>query len=619
MRLGAVPIGDERARFEVWAPNASAVDLLLADRTVILGPDERAGTWVGVVDGVVHGDRYRFRLDAGEPVADPASGWQPDGVHGPSAVVDHRRFTWTDEEWRGIELADTVLYELHVGTFTPEGTFDGAIGQLDRLARLGVTTIELMPVNAFPGRRNWGYDGVFPSAVQESYGGPEALARFVDAAHVRGLAVVLDVVYNHLGPEGSVHSRYGPYFTDAYQTPWGNGLNVAGAGSDHVRRTFIESATRWITDFHVDGLRLDAIDQIYDPTAKRFLEELIGAVRNAGRRGGRTVLTFVESAANNPEHVRPRSHGGIDADAAWDDDVHHALRVALTGDTRGYYVDYQGAADLAEAYVRRWVFTGRYSVYRQRHHGKPADDVDRNHFVAFSSNHDHVGNTPNGARPPFDHRQRLVAAAAVVLSPFTPLLFMGEEYGETRPFPYFVDHSDPALIEAVREGRAQEFARSEWSEPVADPADPATFEAAILDPSITTIEPHRSILAAYTELLALRRVHGVVHDPTAEQRVQRTGDAIVVERRLGNDRSVLILHLGDGPLDLEIEQIPILTTVGSAERNQVSEEAVPARLDVAFDVGDERWSGATGAGTPAVIDGTVVHLEGPTAVLLISA
>ena len=299
--------------------------------------------------------------------------------------------------------------------------------------------------------------------------------------------------------------------------------------------------------------------------------------------------------------------------------MHHALRVALTGDTRGYYVDYQGAADLAEAYMRRWVFTGRYSAYRERHHGKPADDVDRNHFVAFSSNHDHVGNTPDGARPPFDHRQRLVAAAAVVLSPFTPLLFMGEEYGETHPFPYFVDHSDPALIEAVRKGRAEEFSRAEWSEPVADPADPATFESAILDPSVATIEPHRSILAAYTELLTLRRLHGVLHDPTAEQRVQRSGDAIVVERRVGDVRSVLILHLGDGPLDLEIDPIPILTTVGSAERNQVSEESVPERLDVAFDVGDERWSGATQAGAPAVIDGTVVHLEGPTAVLLISS
>ncbi len=617
IRLGAVPIADERTRFEVWAPNASTVDLLLADRTVVLGPDERAGTWVGIVDGVGHGDRYRFRIDDGEPLADPASGWQPDGVHGPSAVVDQRRFTWTDEDWRGVELTDTVLYELHVGTFTPAGTFDGAVGQLERVARLGVTTIELMPVNAFPGRRNWGYDGVFPSAVQESYGGPEGLARFVDAAHDRGLAVVLDVVYNHSGPEGGVHSRYGPYFTDAYQTPWGDGLNVAGPGSDHVRRTFIESATRWITDFHVDGLRLDAIDQIFDPTAKPFLEELIRAVRAAGRRSGRTVLTFVESAANNPEHVRPLSRGGIDADGAWDDDVHHALRVALTGDTRGYYVDYQGVADLAEAYVRRWVFTGRYSVYRERHHGKPADDVDRNHFVAFSSNHDHVGNTPNGARPPFDHRQRLVAAAAVVLSPFTPMLFMGEEYGETHPFPYFVDHADPELIEAVRKGHAEEFSRFEWSEPIADPADPATFESAILDPSVAAVEPHRSVLAAYTELLSLRRLHGVLHDPDAEQRVQRIGDAIVVERRLDDTRSVLILNLGDGPLDLEIDVMPILTTVGSAERNQVSEESVPAQFDVAFDAGEARWAGGTGGCRPAIIDANSVHLDGTTAVLLI--
>ena len=320
-------------------------------------------------------------------------------------------------------------------------------------------------------------------------------------------------MYNHLGPEGSVHSRYGPYFTDAYQTPWGDGLNVAGAGSDHVRRTFIESATRWITDFHVDGLRLDAIDQIYDPTAKPFLEELIGAVHSAGRRGGRTVLTFVESAANNPEHVRPRP-GGIDADAAGRRRP-PTLHIAVTGDTPRYYVDYQGAADLAEAYVRRWVFTGRYSVYRERHHGSRLTTSTAT-TSSSSARTTITSATPQRRTATVRPRQRLVAAAAVVLSPFTPLLFMGEEYGETRPFPYFIDHADPVLIEAVREGRAEEFSAPSGR------ADRRSGRSGTFDgdrrPVGGAVEPHRSILAAYTELLALRRLHGVLHDPTAEQR-----------------------------------------------------------------------------------------------------
>jgi maltooligosyltrehalose trehalohydrolase len=593
-RLGAVPSSDGATRFEVWAPAAEAVDVVLgADgrRVVALERDARTSTWLAVADGVGHGERYRFQLDGGPPLADPASGWQPDGVHGPSAVVDPTRFSWTDDGWRGVELADTVLYELHVGTFTPAGTFDAAASELARLAELGVTTVELMPVNAFPGRRNWGYDGVFPSAVQDSYGGPEGLARFVDAAHAAGLAVVLDVVYNHLGPEGSVHQRYGPYFTSTYVTPWGKGLNVSEAGSDLVRRTFVESAARWVTDYHADGLRLDAIDTIYDPTAVPFLEQLVESVHLAGRAAGRTVLTFTESAANNPMHVRPVALGGIGSDAAWNDDVHHALRVALTGDRRGYYVDYDGVADLAHALERRWVFTGRYSPYRGRTHGRPADDIDQDRFVVFTSNHDHVGNTPEGARPPFDHAGRLVAAAAVILSGYTPMLFMGEEYGETRPFPYFVDHSDPALLQSVRQGRLLEFARSDWGDTVADPADPATFAAAVLDPSVATRAGHREVAAAYAELLRVRRGEPVVHDRAATQTVTRDGDVIVVDRRLADRRSVLVLHLGEGDVTVALDE----------------------GLDVLFDAGDERWGG----GGPTLSgDGAAATVRGPTAVLL---
>ncbi len=590
-RLGATP-QDGGTRFEVWAPGASSVELAVEGRpAVALHRDDAAGTWVGFVVGAGHGDRYRFHLDGGEPLADPASAWQPDGVHGPSAVVDASRFTWTDEGWRGVARSDAVVYELHVGAFTPEGTLDAAIGELPRLVALGVSVVELMPLNAFPGRRNWGYDGVFLSAVQESYGGPDALARFVDAAHGAGLAVVVDVVYNHLGPEGNVLGRFGPYTTDVYRTPWGEAINLAEAGSDAVRRTFTESACRWIEDFHVDGLRLDAVDFLFDPTALTFLEEVVDAVHTAGSAAGRRVLVIAESAANDPRLVRGVDAGGIGCDAMWDDDVHHALRVALTGDRRGYYADYDGVGDLVAAFRHRWVFRGRRSEYRGRRHGRDVDDVDPDHFVVFTCNHDHVGNSPDGARPPFDHAQRLLAAATILLSPFTPMLFMGEEYGEPAPFPFFVDHGDPALVEAVRTGRRSEFARAEWSADVADPADPATFASAVLDPSQANRSPHRDVLAAYTDLLVLRRRHGVVHDPCAAQDVDRVGDAMVVERRLGDERSLLAVNLG---------------------REAVAVDA--DGLVVAFDSRDRRWGGDGGVEQ----SGGRLTLAPTTAALLVS-
>ena len=342
------------------------------------------------------------------------------------------------------------------------------------------------------------------------------------------------------------------YLTDEYRTPWGDAVNVAGAGSDLVRRTFIESACRWIEDFHVDGLRLDAVQAIVDPTATPFLEELAAAVHAAGAASGRTVLVIAESSANDPRLVRSPDAGGIGCDAVWNDDVHHAIRVALTGDRRGYYVDYDGVADLAEALDRRWVFNGRRSHYRGRRHGRPVGDIPHERFVVFTSNHDHVGNTPAGARPPYDHRRRLVAAAAVLLSPFTPLLFMGEEYGETAPFPFFVDHGDADLLEATRTGRQEEFAAAEWTDEVLDPADPATFEAAVLDPSLADQPEHAEVLAAYTELIALRRHHPVVHAPDAEQSVSRVGDAVVVTRHRADASSVLAVNLGESAVELDV-------------------------------------------------------------------
>jgi maltooligosyltrehalose trehalohydrolase len=412
-----------------------------------------------------------------------------------------------------------------------------------------------MPINAFPGTRNWGYDGVLPSAVQHSYGGPDGFARFVDAAHRHGLGVVLDVVYNHFGPEGNVLPTFGPYFTDTYDTPWGPAVNVAGSGSDGVRRYFIESAVGWIDDFHVDGLRLDAVHAIVDPTARPMVEELVGAVHRAGERNGRTVLVTLESASNDPRLVRTTDEHGWNADAVWNDDVHHALRVALTGEQHEYYGAYGGAADLAAALEHRWVYRGQYSPTLDRRHGAPADEVDPAHFVVFATNHDHVGNTPRGERmlhgaDPADPRRRL-AAAFVLLSPFTPLLFMGEEYGETAPFPYFVDHGDPELVEAVRRGRQAEFAGVDWEGGIADPADPATFTSAVLDPSLGESGPHAALLAMYTELIRLRRDEPVITDPDAEQRVVLDGKLLTVIRTSTSSTSVVRFNFSDEPATVD--------------------------------------------------------------------
>ncbi len=580
-RLGATVIGSDRTRFEVWAPNATTVTCRVERRTHDL-PFVRDGEcWSAVVDGVGHGDRYRFVVD-GEELADPASRWQPEGVHGPSAVVDESRFSWTDDGWLGVELAETVLYEMHVGTFTRDGTFDAAIEQLGRLVALGITTVELMPVAAFPGARNWGYDGVFPFAVQDSYGGPDGLARFVDAAHGSALGVILDVVDNHLGPEGNILGRYGPYFTDSYRTPWGDALNMSEAGSDEVRRYFIENATGWIRDFHFDGLRLDAVDAIVDPRPITFVEELTAAVHDAAAAAGRTALVTVESSTNDPRIVRSADDHGWGCDAVWNDDVHHALRVALTGERRKYYAAFSGVPDIATAWDRRFVYTGQYSPTFGCRHGAPADDIDHRRFVVFDSNHDHVGNTAGGARmladaDPNDPRHRL-AAATVLLSPFTPMLFMGEEYGETAPFPYFVDHSEPDLVEAVRRGRQTEFADADSSGGVADPADPATFERAVLDPSLAEREPHRSRLAMYTELLRVRREQRVITDQGAQQHVSLIGDTIFVVRSTPDATATLILNF-------------------CAE---AIEHPAPDPADaIAFDSDDRRWGG--GGTGPATI------------------
>ncbi|MFN2432448.1 MAG: malto-oligosyltrehalose trehalohydrolase [Gemmatimonadota bacterium] len=519
---GVVPGG---VRFSVWAPAAERVDVRLrcgrAAGEHRLEPRPR-GVFEGTVAGAGAGDDYLFRLDGGPELPDPVSRHQPAGVHGPSRVVDPAAFAWSDGEWRGRETAELVLYELHVGTFTAAGTFRAAAERLPALRELGVTAVELMPVAQFPGARNWGYDGVFPYAPQSTYGGPEGLRRLVDAAHAIDLAVILDVVYSHLGPEGNVLERYGPYFTDRYRTPWGRAVNFDAAGSDEVRRYVLDNARYWIAELHVDGLRLDAVHAIYDFSARHLLEELAAAVHGLGESLGRRTLVIAESDLNDPRLLRPAELGGHGLDAQWSDEFHHAVHAALTGESAGYYRDFGGVEPLREALQERFVGAGRHSEHRRRRHGAPARDVPADRFVVCVQNHDQVGNRAHGERLaallPFEARK--LAAALLLLSPYVPLLFMGEEYGETNPFLYFVSHGDPALVEAVRDGRRREFAAFAWRGEIPDPQAEETFERSRIDPDQAARPGHAELLRLYRDLLGLRGAEPALRPGRAEVSVE---------------------------------------------------------------------------------------------------
>ena len=492
--LGAHPAGDGQVRFRTWAPAAEHVAVRLGDTEHALA-DEGFGVRVATLPAR-HGDRYELVLDA-TAWPDPSSRWQPDGLRGSSAVVDPGTFDWTDAGWQGVALADAVIYELHVGTFTEPGTFDGAIEHLPALAELGVTAIELMPVAEFPGARGWGYDGVYVSAAQSSYGGPEGLQRLVDAAHANGLAVLLDVVYNHVGASGGkALEAFGPYFTDKYATFWGAAVNYDDALADPVREWVLQSAEGWIRDFHLDGLRLDAIHAIHDESARPIVGEVAARV-HAARPG---ALVIAESGLNDPRVMRPPDRGGLGCDAAWADDFHHALRALLTGDRDGYYEEFGAVADLDKAFGRPHVHDGGYSTFRERRFGAPADDVPAERFVVFDQNHDQVGNRALGDRLPPEVRP--LALFATLLSPFTPMLFMGEEYGESAPFQFFTDHIDPEIATATREGRRREFAAfaAFAGEDIPDPQAEETFLASKL-----TRQADPAVARLTRDLLALRR------------------------------------------------------------------------------------------------------------------
>jgi maltooligosyltrehalose trehalohydrolase len=514
LKRGATVLDNGSVRFDLWALHAREVRVRIgtgaAARTIPMTVNEAVpgGGGFTVEAQAEPGEDYVYLLDGdGKPLADPVSRLLPEGVHGPSRIVDPRAFRWTDDDWRGIPMADHVIYELHVGTFTPEGTFEAIIPRLAELRELGVTAIELMPVSQFPGERNWGYDGVNPYAVQNSYGGPEGLQRLVDAAHAHRLAVILDVVYNHLGPEGNYLDRFGPYFTEKYRTPWGRALNYDDVDCDEVRRYVIDNACHWVSEYHIDGLRVDAIHGIYDLGANHLLEELTAAVHHVGEAANRTVTVIAESDLNDPRVIRRPSEFGWGLDAQWSDDFHHAVHAALTAEHRGYYADFGSPSMIADAMIEPFVYHGQRSPHRRRRHGGSSEGLPRERFVVAIQNHDQVGNRAAGDRLStlIDPAAYRLAASLLLLSPYVPLLFMGEEYGETNPFQYFVSHGDAALVEAVRAGRRREFESFHWVDAVPDPQDAATFEHSRVEWSRRTDPRHAPVLALYRDLLALRR------------------------------------------------------------------------------------------------------------------
>ncbi len=490
-------------RFRVWAPHAAAVDLVLGNARRRSTP-QAYGFYETDADAPA-GARYGYSLDGSAPLPDPRSRWQPDGVHGLSAVAPDPMPP--DGGWRGKDLSSSVLYELHVGTFTPEGTFDAVAGKLDRLVSLGVDAIELMPVAEFPGTRGWGYDGVDLYAAHHAYGGPQGLERLVRACHERGLAVVLDVVYNHLGPDGNHLERFGPYFTQRHQTPWGYAMNYDGPDSGPVRDFVIDNAVQWLR-MGIDGIRLDAVHAIVDLSAMHVVEQLTQRVDDLEAELGRTMWVIAESDLNDPRVMRPRGQWGWGCDAQWSDDLHHALHAVLTGERTGYYADFGRMADLAKALRDAYVYDGRPSDFRRRHHGRPVGDLPGSRFLAYTQTHDQVGNRAGGERLSHlvsDARLR-IAAAVVLLSPFVPMLFMGEEWAASTPFHYFTDHSDERLGRAVSDGRRRELERFGWPTwDLVDPQSPDAFARSKLDWSEAEREPHRSMLGWYRSLIALRR------------------------------------------------------------------------------------------------------------------
>ncbi|HEX8068977.1 MAG TPA: malto-oligosyltrehalose trehalohydrolase [Pyrinomonadaceae bacterium] len=596
LEFGARPQGDGGTRFRVWAPRARslAVKLVGADAPPVPLARGADDVFEAFVETVGAGADYFYLVDGERERPDPVSRWQPRGVHGPSRVVDPDAFAWSDQDWRGLPLKDFIVYELHAGTFTPEGTFESIIPKLEYLKQLGVTAVELMPVAEFPGARNWGYDGAHSYAPQSTYGGPAGLKKLVDACHRAGLAFVLDVVYNHLGPEGNYLGEYAPVFSQSYRTPWGDAINFDGEDSDGVRRYFIENALYWLTEYRVDALRLDAIHRIIDISPRHFLADLAAAFHEQARRLGRRAYLIAESDLNDVRVINPPASCGYGVDAQWSDDFHHSLHAVLTGIDRGYFADFARVADLAKAISEGYVYTGQSSPFRRKRHGNSAAARPGEQFVVCVQNHDQIANgywgerlaahtTPDGQK---------LAAALLLCAPNVPMLFMGQEWGETAPFLYFTSHTDPDLAKGVREGRREEYAsfvkeEGETAATVggfADPQAEATFEHSKLVWARREESPHAELLRFYRDLIALRQ------SEPALSNCDRTRTEVAFDEA----RRWLCVRRGDASgatallvcnLDAESQTVPVKSDGAGAWR-------------LALWSGDERYGGATNDSTP---------------------
>ncbi len=542
-------------RRSVWAPSAASVAMVTENQRIEMTRD-RGGWWHAELNPELARADYAFSLNGAQPLPDPRSPYQPHGVHGFSRPVDHSSFQWRHAQWQPAPLSSAIIYECHIGTFTPSGTFDAAIERLGHLRDLGVTHVEVMPVAEFPGARGWGYDGVDLFAPHHSYGGPDAMKRFVDAAHGHGLAVILDVVYNHLGPEGNYLAKFGSYFTGRYHTPWGDAVNLDDRDSDEVRRYFCDNALMWLRDYRIDGLRLDAIHAIFDASAIPFLEQLGIEVHQLEAEVGRHLVVIAESDLNQPQIVTPREAGGIGLDAQWNDDFHHALHTILTGETNGYLADFGSIAQLAKCLTRGFVYDGIYSKSRRRTHGRPVLALSAHRFVAFMQNHDQVGNRAMGER--LGHLvtmdQLKISAALLLTAPFIPMLFQGEEWNASSPFQYFTDFQDSALAESVRKGRQAEFASfvADTSK-VPDPQASDTFERSKLNWDERERGEHREILEWYRQLISLRRcvrdfengrldLDAVTFDEEARWISVNRGDSVVICNFAATQQRIPIAH-----------------------------------------------------------------------------
>ena len=594
--IGALVTGPSQVTFRAWAPwvKTLAVEILDNHSEIIPMQPQPFGYWETTVSNIGVGTRYHYVLHEKLTRPDPASRFQPEGVHGPSEIIDPSSFVWTDQQWKGLPLQDYIIYELHPGTFTNEGTFDSIIPSLPYLRDdIGITAVELMPIAQFPGARNWGYDGTYLFAPQNTYGGPQALHRLIDACHGAGFAVVLDVVYNHLGPEGNYWGDFGPLFTDHYRTPWGSAMNYDGPHSDAVRDLIISNAVYWTRDFHIDALRLDAVHGIFDSSVTHILKDIRDAVHGAANQEGRLVSVIAESDLNDRKLLAPPSKGGYGLDAQWNDDFHHSLHALVTGERQGYYSDFGTLDHVGTAFRKHFVLSGQYSHHRHRRHGNSAAQLLPSQFVVFSQNHDQIGNRAQGDRLstliPFAAQQ--VVAAAVLLSPFIPLLFMGEEYGECSPFQYFIDHGDERLIEAVRKGRLAEFKPFGWKN-IADPYAVETFENSRLTaPNLRNVTQRQ--MAAWTkQLIALRKQYGSLGTGVKGHQLRLwlnpTKTILTIYRKNPNaDAMLLIFGFNEKPTSLTLRQPEgqwtLLLDNGQsnyANSNSASSSAAPIGLDL---------------------------------------